>query len=170
MQNCASLLIKTQEILQLLVRSNRIAAIEMEAAHCFLLLPGVRLHVLVTADTMSGVWTYTRELVTGLVTRGVRVTLVSFGEIPLPPQISWMENLHGLEYRPTAFRLDWMQEGGQDLSDSSAYLSSLVKEIKPDLLHLNQLCCGNLPVVTPRVVVAHGDMIGWWMAVPGGER
>ena len=32
------------------------------------------MHVLVTADTMSGSWTYTRELVTGLVTRGVRVT------------------------------------------------------------------------------------------------
>ncbi|HTF45303.1 MAG TPA: glycosyltransferase family 4 protein [Terriglobales bacterium] len=127
------------------------------------------MHVLVTADTMSGVWTYTRELVTGLVTRGVRVTLVSFGEIPLPPQISWIENLHGLEYRPTAFRLDWMQEGEQDLSDSSAYLTALVKELKPDLLHLNQLCYGNLPVATPRVVVAHGDMISWWVAVHGRE-
>jgi glycogen synthase len=126
-------------------------------------------HVLVTADTMSGVWTYTRELVTGLVTRGVRVTLVSFGEIPLPQQISWMENLHGLEYRPTAFRLDWMQEGEQDLRDSSAYLTTLVKELKPDVLHLNQLCYGNLPVSVPRVVVAHGDMISWWKSVHGRE-
>ena len=68
------------------------------------------MHVLVTADTMSGSWTYTRELVTGLVTRGVRVTLVSFGEIPLPEQTAWMDLLHGLEYRPTAFRLEWMDE------------------------------------------------------------
>ena len=42
------------------------------------------MHVLVTADSLSGSWTYARELVTGLVTRGVRVTLVSFGAIPLP--------------------------------------------------------------------------------------
>src|SRR2546426_9609273 len=75
------------------------------------------LHVLVTTDTMSGIWTYTRELVSGLVSRGTRVTLVSFGEIPLPEQITWMNNLHGLEYRPTAFRLDWMQEGEQDLDE-----------------------------------------------------
>ena len=61
------------------------------------------MHVLVTADTLGGVWTYARELVTGLVSRGVRVTLVSLGEIPLPEQTSWMDNLHGLEYRPTAF-------------------------------------------------------------------
>ena len=73
------------------------------------------MHVLVTADTLSGTWTYTRELVSGLVSRGLRVTLVSFGEIPLPQQTLWMDNLHGLEYRPTAFRLDWMQEGQEDL-------------------------------------------------------
>jgi glycogen(starch) synthase len=123
------------------------------------------MHVLVTADTLSGIWTYTRELVTGLVSRGIRVTLVSFGEIPLPKQTLWMENLHGLEYRPTAFRLDWMQEADRDFHESRAYLTALVKEIKPDLLHLNQPCYGNLPGSTPRVVVAHGDYISWWNSV-----
>lgn len=127
------------------------------------------MHVLVTADTLSSVWTYTRELVTGLVSRGVRVTLVSLGDVPLPEQTSWMDNLHGLEYRPTAFRMDWMQEGEQDFEDSSAYLQSLVEELKPDLLHLNQLCYGSLPVDVPRVVVAHGDLISWWKAVHGHE-
>ena len=125
------------------------------------------MHILVTADTLSGVWTYTRELVTGMVSRGVQVTLVSFGDIPLPDQTTWMENLHGLEYRPTAFRLDWMQEGEHDFADSSAYLTRLVHEIRPDLLHLNHVCYGSLPVGVPRVVVAHGDLIGWWMAVHG---
>ena len=127
------------------------------------------MHVLVTADTLSGVWTYTRELVTGLVTRGVRVTLVSLGEIPLPEQTTWMDNLHGLDYRPTAFRLDWMQDGRRDLADSSSYLTSLVEEIRPDLLHLNQMCYGSLPVRTPRVVVAHGDVVSWWLSVHGHE-
>ncbi len=126
-------------------------------------------HVLVTADTLSGTWTYTRELVSGLVSRGLRVTLVSFGEIPLPQQTLWMDNLHGLEYRPTAFRLDWMDEGQHDLKDSAAYLTSLIKEVKPDVLHLNQLCYGSLPVAVPRVVVAHGDLITWWRAVHGRE-
>jgi len=130
---------------------------------------GKFVHVLVTADTLSGTWTYTRELVSGLVSRGLRVTLVSFGEIPLPQQTLWMDNLHGLEYRPTAFRLDWMEEGRQDLKDSSDYLTALVKELKPDVLHLNQLCYGDLRVPVPRVVVAHGDLITWWQAVHGRE-
>jgi glycogen(starch) synthase len=124
-------------------------------------------HVLVTADTLSGSWTYTRELVTGLVTRGVRVTLVSFGEIPLPDQTAWMDLLHGLEYRPTAFRLEWMDEAPDDLLESSEYLANLAREVHPDLLHLHQFCHGDLPVDIPRVVMAHGDLISWTEAVHG---
>jgi len=127
-------------------------------------------HVLVTADSLSGSWTYTRELVTGLVTRGVRVTLVSFGEIPLPEQTSWMDHLHGLDYRPTAFRLEWMQEAEEDLAESSAFLAALVRELQPDVLHLNQFCYGNLPVDVPRVVMAHGDLITWKHAVHGHAK
>src|SRR5262249_4725510 len=85
------------------------------------------MHVLVTTDTISGVWSYTRELVSGLVSRGLQVTLVSFGEVPLPEQTSWMESLHGLDYRPTAFRLEWMQESEHDYRDSCAYLQALVE-------------------------------------------
>jgi glycogen(starch) synthase len=66
------------------------------------------MHILVTADTLGGVWTYTRELVAGLVRGGDRVTLVSFGDIPTAAQTTWMEGLPDLDYRPTAFKLEWM--------------------------------------------------------------
>src|SRR5437660_11928126 len=114
---------------------------------------GGSVHVLVTADTLSGAWTYARELVTGLVTRGARVTLVTFGEIPLPDQTAWMDNLHGLDYRPTAFGLDWMQEAEQDLPDSSNFLIDLVRDVQPDVLHLKQFCSLNLQVDVPRVAM-----------------
>ena len=127
------------------------------------------MHVLITSDTLNGIWTYTRELVSGLIDRGLRVTLVSFGEIPLPEQTAWMDRLRGLEYHPTAFRLDWMQEGQQDFQDASAYLCSLVKDAKPDLFHSNHMGYGALPVRIPRIVVAHGDFVTWWKAVHGRE-
>jgi glycogen synthase len=116
---------------------------------------------------MSGDWAYTRELVTGLVTRGVRITLVSFGEIPMPAQTAWMELLHGLEYHPTAFRLQWMYEAPSDLYESSEFLAGLVREKQPDLLHLHQFCHATLPVAVPRVVMVHGDLITWSEAVRG---
>lgn len=127
------------------------------------------MHVLITSDTLNGNWTYTRELVSGLITRGMRVTLVSFGGIPLPEQTAWMERLHGLTYHPTAFRLDWMEEGQHDFEDASAYLSSLVRETKADIFHSNHICYGALPLSIPRIVVAHGDLITWWKSVHGRE-
>lgn len=127
------------------------------------------MHVLVTADTVGGVWIYTRELVTGLVRRGARVTLVSFGEIPASPQTDWLDGLRGVDFRPTAFRLEWMQEAEDDLELSSDFLLGVVRETKPDLLHLNQFCYGSLPVDIPKVVVAHSDVVSWWMGVHGEE-
>lgn len=127
------------------------------------------MHVLITADTIGGVWTYVRELVSGLSRRGVRTTLVSFGEIPASTQIAWMERLQYFDYRPTAFRLEWMQDAAADVKASSEYLCSIVREVEPDVLHLNQYCYGNIDVDIPRVVVAHSDVVSWWMAVHGEE-
>ncbi|MCU1285688.1 MAG: glycosyl transferase, group 1 [Acidobacteriales bacterium] len=123
------------------------------------------MHVLVTTDTMGGVWTYTRELVTGLSSRGVTVTLVSFGEIPTSDQTAWLGALPGVDFRPTAFRLEWMQDSEDDLAASAEYLLSIVADTKPDLLHLNQFYYGDLQCDVPRIVVAHSDVVSWWMAV-----
>ncbi len=127
------------------------------------------MHVLVTADTLGGVWMYAKELVTGLVKRGVYVTLVSFGEIPTPDQVSWLDGMRHVDFRPTAFRLEWMQDSESDLEASAEYLQSVVAETRPDLLHLNQFYYGALDVNLPRVVVAHSDVFSWWVAVHGTE-
>lgn len=134
------------------------------------------MHILVTADTVGGVWTYTRELVTGLVRRGITVTLVSFGDIPAPGQTRWIEELQGqassspaLTYHPTAFKLEWMQNSEADMNASARYLRELIREVKPDLLHLNQFYYGALDCELPRLIVAHSDVVSWWVAVHGAE-
>jgi len=127
------------------------------------------MRVLVTADTVGGVWTYTRELVAGLARHGVQVTLISFGEIPTPRQSLWMEGVRGLDYRPTAFRLEWMQGAQLDVEHSLRYLEAVIREVRPDLLHFNQYCYGSLGADIPRVVVAHSDVVSWWIAVYGEE-
>ena len=123
------------------------------------------MHILVTADTIGGVWTYTRELVTGLVRRGERVTLVSFGDIPTAAQTGWMEGLKNFDYRPTAFKLEWMLDSEADMIASAQYLQAVIEESKPDLLHFSQYYYGALECDVPRVVVAHSDVVSWWMAV-----
>ena len=123
------------------------------------------MHILVTADTLGGVWTYTRELVTGLVRRGVKVTLVSFGDIPSAAQTRWLDTLPQVDFRPTAFKLEWMQDCEADMEASSEYLSQVVDETRPDLLHLSQYYYGSLAADVPRLVVAHSDVLSWWSAL-----
>src|SRR3954462_9418862 len=127
------------------------------------------MHLLMTADTVGGVWTYTRELVTQLSRRGVRITLVSFGEIPSTEQSEWVEELSGVSYHPTAFRLEWMHNAQTDLQQSADFLLSLVRETKPDLLHFNQFYYGALDCDLPRIVVAHSEVVSWWVSVHGAE-
>lgn len=125
------------------------------------------MHVLITADTLGGVWMYARELVSGLARRGLRVTLVSFGEIPGREQTAWLDDLPAVDFHPTGFRLEWMQDSEGDLEASAEYLCELVRQVNPELLHLNQYCYGSLPVAVPRLVVAHSDVLSWWVAVHG---
>lgn len=127
------------------------------------------MRVVVTTDTLGGVWTYTRELVTELIRREVQVTLVSFGNIPEASQCAWMEGLKDLDLRPTAFKLEWMQDSADDLKASADYLLGIVHEVEPDLLHLNQFYYGALKCDVPKLVVAHSDVVSWWVAVHGYE-
>jgi glycosyltransferase involved in cell wall biosynthesis len=127
------------------------------------------MHVLVTADTVGGVWTYTRELVTGLAMRGIRITLVSFGGIPTRAQTAWLEKLSGVTYFPTGFRLEWMQDAAEDLPDSTCYLRGIIQEHNTDLLHLSQYCYGSLDVALPKIVVAHSDVMSWSQVVRGEQ-
>lgn len=126
------------------------------------------MHVLVTADAIGGVWTYIRELVTGLVRRGFRVTLVSFGDLPTAEQTEWMSPLD-IDFRPTAFRLEWMQRAERDFAASVEYLERVIDEVRPDLLHCNQFGFGVAECSIPRIIVAHSDVLSWWRAARGEE-
>ena len=127
------------------------------------------MHVLMTADTIGGVWTYTRELVTQLSRKGIRVTLVSFGEIPTAAQVEWLEELNDVSVHPTAFRLEWMQDAQRDLEQSAAFVNDIIADAKPDVLHFNQYYYGSIDCDLPRIVVAHSDVVSWWVAVHGAE-
>ena len=132
------------------------------------------MHILITADTVGGVWTYSRELVSGLLRRGARVTLVSFGDLPTAAQTEWMEQLAPQErrrliYYPTAFKLEWMQDSDADMRASAEFLLGVVRDTEPDLLHFNQYYFGALDCDLPRLVVAHSDVVSWWASVHGSE-
>lgn len=127
------------------------------------------MHVLITADTVGGVWTYTRELVSALIRKGHRITLVSFGKLPCTTQIAWMQGLPRLDYRPTPYALEWMQDSAEDIKLSVKYVQEVIAEVRPDLLHFNQYAYGAIETSLPKIVVAHSDVVSWWIGVKREE-
>ncbi|HEY4046136.1 MAG TPA: glycosyltransferase family 4 protein [Acidobacteriaceae bacterium] len=124
------------------------------------------MRILMTTDTVGGVWTYTRELATGLLQRGCTVILISVGASPDTAQQTWIEQTSELwpqhiRYLRTDFKLEWMQDGGSCYEDSKIFLLQCIKAFQADLLHSNQFCYGALPVEIPKVVVAHSDVHSW---------
>lgn len=125
------------------------------------------MHVLMTCDAVGGVWTYTRELVCGLLERGHRVSLVSLGPAPKDHQLRWMQGRSGLEYHATKFPLEWAQDSSAGLAASMEYMERTIRALQPDVLHSNQYCYGALPCSIPKIVVAHSDVLSWWSEVHG---
>ena len=130
------------------------------------------MRVLITTDTVGGVWTYSRELTQGLLGQGCKVTLVSMGRRPSPSQSRWSAATADLwpgafSYIPTDFKLEWMRDGTQCYEDSEEFLLSCVAASGAEILHSNQFCYGALPVDIPKVVVAHSDVLSWSMACHG---
>jgi glycogen synthase len=62
-----------------------------------------------------------------------------------------------------------MEVAERDIEESRRYLEMLVSEVQPDVLHFSQYCYGDIDVDVPRVVVAHSDVVSWWVSVHGNE-
>lgn len=122
--------------------------------------------VLMTTDTVGGVWTYALDLSAALGARGVAVTLAALGE-PRPAQRRAAEDLPEVELRAAPFRLEWMEEPWDDVRGAGAWLLELERELVPDVVHLNQYAFGRLPFRAPRLVVGHSCVLSWWRAIHG---
>jgi glycogen(starch) synthase len=129
--------------------------------------PPSPLHVLMTADTIGGVWTYALELCRGLRPLGVRITLFSMGELPSEEQRREAAQLSNLSLIATGHRLEWMQNGESDLARSGAELLALEKALNPDIVHINGYWHAALPFRAPVVTVAHSCVASWWAVCRG---
>jgi glycosyltransferase involved in cell wall biosynthesis len=123
--------------------------------------------VLMTADTVGGVWTYAVELARALGARGVRVAIATMGAPVAEHQRAALAGCEGVELFESSFRLEWMQDPWDDVNAAGEWLMAVERDLRPDLLHLNQFSFGFLPFRAPKLVVAHSCVASWWRAVHG---
>jgi glycogen(starch) synthase len=123
--------------------------------------------VLLTADTIGGVWTYASELARELAARGVEVHLATMGAPVRANQRAQVAGRHRLTLHEADWRLEWMPGCDDELELAGAWLLGLERHVRPDVVHLNQYSFGALPFLAPTLLVAHSCVLSWWQAVHG---
>jgi glycogen synthase len=121
--------------------------------------------VLMTADTVGGVWHYAVELARALGRRGVRVALATMGAPLSACQREQIAAVPTATLHESSYRLEWMEEPWDEVLRAGEWLLALERDLRPDLIHLNQFAFGALPFVSPKLVVAHSCVLSWWRAV-----
>jgi glycogen synthase len=121
--------------------------------------------ILMTADTVGGVWTYSLELARALRARGVSVALATMGRRLDADQRRSVEEVPGVTLFESEFKLEWMQNPWQDVAAAGEWLLEIAESWRPDLVHVNGYAHANLRWRRPVVLVAHSCVASWWKAV-----
>lgn len=124
--------------------------------------------VLLTADTVGGVWTYAVDLARALRPRGVTVHLATMGRLPTPEQRA-EARAAGAALHESAYALEWMSDPWEDVRAAGDWLLDLERAVRPDVVHLNGYAHGALPWTAPVVMVGHSCVLSWWRAVKGAD-
>jgi glycogen synthase len=121
--------------------------------------------VLMTADTVGGVWTYAVELAGALAAEGVDVALATFGRLPSVDQRREAAAIPGLGLFESSLRLPWMEDPWDDLEAARYWLAELSEQVSPELVHLNDPVYASLVWDVPTVAVVHSCVLSWWQSV-----
>jgi glycogen(starch) synthase len=125
--------------------------------------------VLMTGDTLGGVWQYTLELSRALIARGHQVLLATMGGLPSAEQRCEVAAIKGLQYQASAHKLLWMPEPWRDVAAAGEWLMGIAAHWRPDIVHLNDFGHGHLPWGAPVLTVGHSCVFSWWRAVHGDK-
>jgi len=125
------------------------------------------MRVLMTADTLGGVFSYALDLSRALQVHGVQVVLATLGRPLTSSQKSELRNSPVLDVHESSYALEWMDEPWSDVEASGAWLRKIAERTAPDCIHFNHFAHAPLRWSAPCLVVAHSCVVSWWQAVHG---
>ena len=121
--------------------------------------------ILMTADTIGGVWAYTLELAKALAPHGIEIALATMGAPLSRHQRKMVGALRNVQLYESTLKLEWMENPWVDVARAGDWLLTIENDIDPDLIHLNSYAHGALPWRQPHLVVGHSCVLSWWRAV-----
>lgn len=124
------------------------------------------MRILMSTDTVGGVWTFSRELTSGLIDQGHDVALISLGRMPDAAQQRWASSMQRdwgshFCYQALDSPLEWMQGNSAAFEQAAPILLRAADTFGADLIHSNQFCFGALATSIPKLITAHSDVLSW---------
>jgi len=129
--------------------------------------PKLPKRVLMTTDTLSGVWTYALELTRALGERGIEVSLTTMGAPLSPSQREEVREIGALEVYEGGYKLEWMENPWDDVRKAGEWLLRLEERIEPEVVHLNDYAHGALAWRAPVLIAGHWCRLSWRQATQG---
>jgi glycosyltransferase involved in cell wall biosynthesis len=118
--------------------------------------------VLMTADTVGGVWTYASGLASALAASGAEISLVTMGPRPradqremLPPAVRLIES---------DLALEWQDPEAEHIAHARGFLAAVERQVAPDIIHLNSYREASFDWNAPVILVAHSCVNSWGVA------
>ena len=128
-------------------------------------VPAHPARILMTADTVGGVWTYAIDLARALSHEGIEVALATMGGPASRQQRSDAQEVATLGVFESSFRLPWMDEPWADVSETKSWLLELSLYVEPDIVHLNDPVYATAGYAAPTLAVGHSCVLSWYQAV-----
>jgi glycogen synthase len=125
--------------------------------------------ILLTTDTVGGVWTFALELADALRRNNIEIGLVTLGPSPNEAQRSSVARRHQMVVLERRCQLEWMDNPWRDIDRTSDWLMEIASQFGPDIIHLNSYSYAALPWDAPVIVTAHSCVCSWWRAVKREE-
>ena len=126
-----------------------------------------KMKILMTTDTVGGVWVYSLELCKALAQYNVQVHMVALGAWPSPAQQVEAENIANVTFYKSDYKLEWMENPWEDVERSRKWINCIYQTIQPDVVHFNNYAHVEENWTSPVVTVFHSCVQTWWQAVKG---
>jgi glycosyltransferase involved in cell wall biosynthesis len=126
--------------------------------------------ILITADSVGGVWQYSTDLARGLGRLGMETVIAVMGPSPSLQQMADASAIEGLTIVDTGFALDWLAEDGAALAEAGEGIAKIAREVRADIVQLNTpALAAATRFKVPVVAVHHSCVATWWEAVQGSD-
>ncbi|HLT92665.1 MAG TPA: glycosyltransferase family 4 protein [Woeseiaceae bacterium] len=127
------------------------------------------MRILMTTDSIGGVWSYSVELCRALAAHGCEVVLACLGGPLHATARAEAESLPNVVLHESDYRLEWMEDPWEDVERGADWIAELAARSGADLVHLNCYGPALRELGVPVLLVAHSCVHTWWRATRGGD-